>query len=205
MTPTADESTEWADLDEWQSQIESDFDYIYDTLRSVKKDGSVLSRSYSSTPKPSTPYPSAVLRSSSVDDPFRAAKKSVVFGGREEIQLIDDEEEEVGEVGEEIVEEEEYNYGGLLRPVSHKAFGTAKSFEHYLNTQDLSKNVQRLKSPSGDDHVRVRRHRKRRSRSPNVIPTVVVESDSDYGLTPGSPSRVMLYSGNKSSPGSNTA
>ena len=117
----------------------------------------------------------------------RRVKKSVAFDDRDVIQLIDDDEDEdeyVDElIGDEV--EEEYSYGGLLRPVSHKAVGTAKSFEHYLNTQDLTKNVQRLKSPSGDDRVRVRRHRKQRSRSPieHIVPAVFIDSDerdSDY-------------------------
>ena len=65
--------------------------------------------------------------------------------------------------GDEIIEEEEYSYAGLLRPGAHKPPGSAKSFDHYLNTQDLASSVKKLRTPSGaNDRIRVRRHRRRR-------------------------------------------
>ncbi len=198
---------EWNQLDEWQSQIETDFDYIYSTLQNVKAPG----------PSASTPYPLPTQRSSCLNvfssvsrnvSPRTSTqlksktKKTVAFDDADEVQVI----EEIEEVDDDIdnsfsisnatnkgiFEEAEYSYGGLLRPGSHKPEGYAKSFEHYLNTQDLDKNVQRLKSLSGDDRVRVRKHRKRRSRSPGgsksplrntPLPNSV---DSDYDRLPPS-------------------
>lgn len=199
---------EWNQLDEWQSQIETDFDYIYSTLKSVKQPG----------PSASTPYPMTTQRSSSLNvsssilgngHPNTSLKskikKSVAFDNSDEVQLIEEVkvDDEIDNnfsttsnsnkavFEDEEVEDEEYSYGGLLRPGTHRPAGYAKSFDHYLNTQDLHKNVQRLKSLSGDDHVRIRKHRKRRSRSPGGSKSPQrtalcdsVDRDSDYDRLP---------------------
>lgn len=215
---------EWNQLDEWQSQIETDFDYIYDTLQNVKVPG----------PSASTPYPLPMQRSSSLNVastvsgnilpktsiPLKSkTKKSVAFDDTDEVQLIEEFEDDndnsfktfngtnKGTFEEEEIEEEEYSYGGLLRPGSHKPAGYAKSFEHYLNTQDLDKNVQRLKTLSGDDRVRVRKHRKRRSRSPGGSKSPLRNTplpdplDSDYDRLPPSYFAAQSIS-NKSGSGS---
>lgn len=129
----------------------------------------------SSTPKASTPFP-------------RRSKKSVAFDDEDEVQVIEvDEVDEPtltnGDLDDEVeeeLEEEEYSYAGLLRPGSHKPTGTARSFEHYLNTQDLNKSVQRLKSP--EDKLRVRRHR-RRSRSKSPVTNRTRSEERGSGLT----------------------
>lgn len=194
---------EWNQLDEWQSQIETDFDYIYSTLQSAKQPG----------PSASTPYPMPAQRSSSLNvsssilgNGFSKAntslkskaKKSVAFDNSNEVQLIEEieVEDEIDNslstsngnkaVFEDEEVEDEYSYGGLLRPGSHRPAGYAKSFEHYLNTQDLDKNAQSLKSFSGNDRVRIRKHRKRRSRSPggSKSPQYSIDRDSDYDQLP---------------------
>lgn len=228
----ANGSEEWSQLDAWQSQIETDFDYIYDTLQNV-------ANSKRSMPKTSTPYPQArppsfgltsemtERRLQMTTTPLKAkVKKSVAFDDNEEVQLIEKIEmadnaalgiangaisnEDAFE--EEIEEEEEYSYGGLLRPGSHKPSGYAKSFDHYLNTQDLDKNVQRLKSPSGDDRIRVKKFPKRRSRSPGESkspsrPTKLKnfeDGDSDYAHAQLPPSYSVPESGNKFGSSSDT-
>lgn len=227
----ANGSEEWSQLDAWQSQIETDFDYIYDTLQNV-------SNSKRSMPKTSTPYPQArpssfgltsemtERRLQMTTTPLKAkVKKSVAFDDNEEVQLI--EKIEVAhnaalgiangaisneDAFEEEIEEEEYSYGGLLRPGAHKQSGYAKSFDHYLNTQDLDKNVQRLKSPSGDDRIRVKKYLRRRSRSPGESkspsrPTRLKNSedgDSDYAYAQLPPSYCVPESGNKFGSSSDT-
>ncbi|KAJ6222018.1 hypothetical protein RDWZM_000563 [Blomia tropicalis] len=199
-------NNEWNQLDEWQSQIENDFDYIYNTLQSV-------STTSKRGPKSSTPFPrersssltSALASRNPLEQTLVKPKKSVAFDDEEVVQVIEDVDEiddgsydgfANGNGPEEEIEEEEYSYAGLLRPGSHRPAGMAKSFEHFLNTQDLKKNVQRLKSPSGaDDRIRVRRHRKRRSHSPNdiignrsSIQNQLNKDDSDYSYDQPLPS-----------------
>lgn len=199
-------NNEWNQLDEWQSQIENDFDYIYNTLQSV-------STTSKRGPKSSTPFPrersssltSALASRNPLEQTLVKPKKSVAFDDEEVVQVIEDVDEiddgsydgfANGNGPEEEIEEEEYSYAGLLRPGSHRPAGMAKSFEHFLNTQDLKKNVQRLKSPSGaDDRIRVRRHRKRRSHSPNdiienrsLIQHQLNKDDSDYSYDQPLPS-----------------
>lgn len=169
-------SDEWNKLDEWQSQIKSDFDYIYDTLRSVTLN-----------PQPSL--------KSTLNHQVKPKKKSVAFEAVEEIQLIDDdgyddydEEDELDGCGnyQNDLEEDEYAYGGLLRPGAHKPTNTARSFEHFLNTQpDLIEKVSRMKNP--DDHLRVKR--RNRSKSPRKLlagatpPIRMTDPEIDYFST----------------------
>lgn len=169
-------SDEWNNLDEWQSQIKSDFDFIYDTLKSVTINN-----------QPS-------LKSTSKHQ-VKPKKKSVAFEAVEEIQLIDDdgydeydEEDELDGYNnyQDDLEEDEYAYGGLLRPGAHKPSNTARSFEHFLNTQpDLIEKVSRMKNP--DDHLRV--VRRNRSKSPRKLlagvtpPIRMTDPEIDYFST----------------------
>ncbi|OTF69167.1 hypothetical protein BLA29_003585 [Euroglyphus maynei] len=149
-------SEDWDNLDEWQAQITNDFDYIYDTLRSVS--------TTNAAPKKSNKH------------------KSVAFEAVDEVQLIDadesdefyeEEEEELimdGDDDEEELERKaEYSYGGLLRPGSHRPSDKAHSFEHFLNTQpDLIDKVSRMEEdPQGRPCVIKTKSSTRKSRSPS--------------------------------------
>nr|XP_027198158.1 ras guanine nucleotide exchange factor R-like isoform X4 [Dermatophagoides pteronyssinus] len=152
---------DWQNLDEWQTQITNDFDYIYDTLRSVSNN-----RPLSSTKK------------------LDKKSKSVAFEAVDEVQLIepdpesdefydDDDEDEDITMFDDNDQEAEYSYGGLLRPGSHRPDDKAHSFEHFLNTQpDLIDKVSRLKSDDPSNSVRMmnksKTSRKSRSKSPKI-------------------------------------
>ncbi|XP_075586619.1 uncharacterized protein LOC124489911 isoform X5 [Dermatophagoides farinae] len=148
---------DWDNLDEWQTQITNDFDYIYETLRSVSTNAAPSKKSNTSNQK---------------------KQKSVAFEAVDEVQLIDadesdefyeeditmddDDDDECRAVAEE---EAEYAYGGLLRPGSHRPSDKAHSFEHFLNTQpDLINKVARMKDPQ--DRICVIKSKTRKTRSP---------------------------------------
>ncbi|XP_075675825.1 uncharacterized protein LOC113792394 isoform X3 [Dermatophagoides pteronyssinus] len=161
---------DWQNLDEWQTQITNDFDYIYDTLRSVSNNTN------QQTSRPSTTTTAASKKS-----------KSVAFEAVDEVQLIepdpesdefyddDDEDEDITmfDDNDQDGETAEYSYGGLLRPGSHRPDDKAHSFEHFLNTQpDLIDKVSRLKSDDPSNSVRMmnksKTSRKSRSKSPKI-------------------------------------
>lgn len=166
-----EENSEWNQLDEWQNQIENDFDFIYDTLKKVNNKpkttnnasgGQKVKKSVAFHDSP--PQVTTVIDEDESDDIDGNDRRRLRVSNGWANSFEDDEDE----IGDDVVEEEEYSYGGLMRPVSHKPEGTPRSFEHYLNTMDLKQNVRKMiKSPTAQDRVRVRRHRRKRSTSPH--------------------------------------
>lgn len=206
-----EENSEWNKLDEWQNQIENDFDFIYETLQKVDtgRAKAAAAATNGGRLRIGQGYAPAPPRSSSLGSSTRASsftprlKKSVAFDDQPKTTVIDEYDygDEVDHSrrsvsgtytngfgtpapADEVVEEEEYLYGGLLRPVSHRPPGTAKSFEHFLNTVNLDQSVRQvIKSPTADEHVRVRRHRRRTNAGGGGARTADDGNESDYSYT----------------------
>ncbi|KAI7694742.1 Sorbin and SH3 domain-containing protein 1 [Sarcoptes scabiei] len=175
-------------LDEWQSRINEEFDCIYDALKSNQQ----LRSPTTKTQKPISPK-----------------KKSVVFDAVEEVQLIEadddfDEEDDYDVdddvnmmnhyAGEYDEIEDEYAYGGLLRPGSHRPANTAHSFDHFLNTQpNLEKKVAHLKNPNQRVRITTRRHRSKSPNKSNAGATPPIRSDSQSETEFGTLSRSFQF------------
>ncbi|UXI19766.1 uncharacterized protein NH340_JMT05709 [Sarcoptes scabiei] len=175
-------------LDEWQSRINEEFDCIYDALKSNQQ----LRSPTTKTQKPISPK-----------------KKSVVFDAVEEVQLIEadddfDEEDDYDVdddvnmmnhyAGEYDEIEDEYAYGGLLRPGSHRPANTAHSFDHFLNTQpNLEKKVAHLKNPNQRVRITTRRHRSKSPNKSNAGATPPIRCDSQSETEFGTLSRSFQF------------